>query len=450
MFLFFFLLLKEKIPIDQILGVSPSTKSQYLRSLKWTKQVFQCFDKSKTIPLDRVNDGYCDCPDGSDEPGTNACGIGVFYCRNRGSFPKEIPKSLVGDGVCDCCDGSDEANNTHVKCEDVCGSIAKRSQTFKQNLTSLTKQGSKIRTKYSERGRIELSVRRKQHQYLQEAKTKIIQASSLVEQIHWEIKKGNNPEPLMNILKTLMEELDHTFDENYEAEINIRKGGRKLKEEESHRGKFNLKKRAQRHFNVETAIIHLADFSQVFEKMEEAFDICREFYYYYNKGREAPDSDSKFNKLTSITIKLENNTKKVLDDMSIDFGKDKEYLPLYKQWYYFEKDDYYIEFYPFDNATKHSQKDGKLLTKLGFFNYSKPFRWYFDHGDYCGVHNHQEMEVRIHCRLKDGILNFHEFEGCHSRLDYGTPAACTSDYLHRVNQMNSETMDEWARDSGLY
>ena len=124
MFLLFFLLV-EKVPIDRILGVSPSTKSQYLRSLKWTKQVFVCFDKSKTIPLDRVNDGYCDCPDGSDEPGTNACGIGIFYCRNKGSQPKEIPKWMVGDGVCDCCDGSDEANNTHAKCPDLCGSIAK-------------------------------------------------------------------------------------------------------------------------------------------------------------------------------------------------------------------------------------------------------------------------------------------------------------------------------------
>jgi hypothetical protein len=56
-----------------------------------------------------VNDDYCDCTDGTDEPSTNACsgaaeGAARFYC-NDVTF---IPASRVNDGICDCCEGTDE------------------------------------------------------------------------------------------------------------------------------------------------------------------------------------------------------------------------------------------------------------------------------------------------------------------------------------------------------
>ncbi|KAF8065786.1 glucosidase 2 subunit beta [Scenedesmus sp. PABB004] len=83
---------------------------------------FACFDGSRSIDFGAVNDNFCDCPDGSDEPGTSAC-PGVFYCRNRGHEPKLLSSSFVDDGVCDCCDGSDELSG----CKNTC--IEKNSAT---------------------------------------------------------------------------------------------------------------------------------------------------------------------------------------------------------------------------------------------------------------------------------------------------------------------------------
>eukprot|EP00930_Biecheleria_cincta_P015707 TRINITY_DN13004_c0_g1_i1.p1 TRINITY_DN13004_c0_g1~~TRINITY_DN13004_c0_g1_i1.p1 ORF type:complete len:514 (+),score=109.91 TRINITY_DN13004_c0_g1_i1:42-1583(+) len=83
-------------------GVAPTDLAKY------TTRHFRCLSGSDPAV---VNDDFCDCADGSDEPGTSACagqkGI-MFYCPNADSFPSYVYTSRVNDGICDCCDGSDE------------------------------------------------------------------------------------------------------------------------------------------------------------------------------------------------------------------------------------------------------------------------------------------------------------------------------------------------------
>jgi hypothetical protein len=78
---------------------------------------FSCDNNKKILPLEKFNDDFCDCEDGSDENKTNACNNGKFYCNNYLYLKKIIPTSKLNDGVCDCCDGSDEPN---LNCPNEC------------------------------------------------------------------------------------------------------------------------------------------------------------------------------------------------------------------------------------------------------------------------------------------------------------------------------------------
>ncbi|KAL2003111.1 hypothetical protein VTN02DRAFT_4972 [Thermoascus thermophilus] len=151
------------------------------------KSTFSCISHPAIqIPFSAVNDDYCDCPDGSDEPGTSACAhlsrlspktpsdhpaddvdltpaLPGFYCKNKGHRPLYVPFQRVNDGICDydlCCDGSDEwAHVGGTKCEDRCKEIGKewRNQEEKRQ-KSLTTALKKKKELLAEAGRLQKEI----------------------------------------------------------------------------------------------------------------------------------------------------------------------------------------------------------------------------------------------------------------------------------------------------
>lgn len=129
---------------------------------------------------DSLNDDYCDCADGADEPGTAACAGAVtrrtFWCSavtgagsddddgdgggaggqggdaasstgtGSGLAPGAVASeggqllyaSAVGDGVCDCCDGSDEAAGV---CGNTCGVAAQAAASAADEAAAVVETG---------------------------------------------------------------------------------------------------------------------------------------------------------------------------------------------------------------------------------------------------------------------------------------------------------------------
>jgi hypothetical protein len=124
--------------------------SQYSLPLDPVESHFTCKDGSAIVSQSYVNDDFCDCADGTDEPGTAACAgrqqkSTGFACVGE---TRIIYSSMVNDGVCDCCDGSDEL--LALRCLDNCKIV--REQLVAQ--AKVEARGKELRLGYVAAGKV--------------------------------------------------------------------------------------------------------------------------------------------------------------------------------------------------------------------------------------------------------------------------------------------------------
>jgi len=68
------------VSASHVRGVRPELASKYEPQ---AGQLFQCLDGTKNIPWEAVNDNFCDCSDGSDEPGAYKTAFDCPYATIR-------------------------------------------------------------------------------------------------------------------------------------------------------------------------------------------------------------------------------------------------------------------------------------------------------------------------------------------------------------------------------
>ena len=221
---------------------------------------------SITIPFSLVNDDYCDCPDGSDEPGTAACAhlphtelaVKGFYCANEpGHTPQFLPLNRINDGICDyeiCCDGSDEYSQVGgLQCENRCKEIGEKVRRLigernkvrnegvkkKEELVEKAKQAKRaLETDIRELEAVVEGLEKKHAALVEEAKVveerervkarankmnvvkEVVQGR--IEELRFQLEKlrdeGENLRQRLTEVETIMRELKDTYNPNFNDE----------------------------------------------------------------------------------------------------------------------------------------------------------------------------------------------------------------------------------------
>lgn len=371
---------------------------------------FTCLASKEKIEGSRVNDDYCDCRDGSDEPGTAACASVVtlsdyaeertqgFYCANRGHKSKFISNSFVNDGVCDCCDGSDEQGNSEMACRHTCREQGmKEIEQIKKEI-ALHEQGSKIK-----QAMIAEAQTLKPSLLLQKK-----ESAKKVEVLRVQMEEAEAKEQAAKELSDLAADIHDDDSEDW------------IREDEE----VDDEDKAQRRSDPERTSKR-EEFTRTHGKTPEEAKTA-----YKEAKTEARTASNAFHSEESQFQRLE-----VL--LTTDFGAKDEFLSLHGKTFSTRAGGYPYELKPFEST----HQGGTLLGEWKEWK-KKYTQMSYTGGKRCWGAGDREALVTVVCGLENEITDIDEPSTCVYTMKLLTPAACSAEHAQalRMNYLMDDNL----------
>nr|XP_020467096.1 glucosidase 2 subunit beta-like [Monopterus albus] len=429
------------VDLRKIRGISSSYKRFYKE-----RKSFLCIDGSKMILFERVNDDYCDCEDGSDEPGTSACPRGRFYCTNLGFRPHYIPSSRVNDGICDCCDASDEYNS-HVHCQNTCWNLGQRERAYVEGQMRTLDEGLRLKQQLIEEG--VLLWREKQAQLrdlqqvaedlqikLEEHRRKKHEADQLKEQTlkamqggHSGLRRHNDTVSSVFKLLDCNKDGSITVDEVQAKVTLVHDAERVLSEDEAVAllaGGHQMDLTKFRHTLWE--ILTRGDSVKIKDTHGAPGSLLAEDPHLMAADRDAEWETTNLKKVEEAYQTVNMEISDLQKKLAIDYGTDWEFLFLSSQCYKLKVYEYTYTLCPFNHVTQRNTAGTEVsLGKWGMWA-GTPENQYsqmvYENGEPCWQGGSRSTTVTLTCGTETSLLSVKEPSKCQYITDFQTPVAC--------------------------
>jgi len=377
---------------DHILGVPKSEQELF------SGEFFTCRQSGEKIPFSMVNDDFCDCADGSDEPGTSACSNVIllpnyeiprttgFHCVNKGFKSTYIANSFVNDGICDCCDGSDEYNNPNL-CVDTCKEKGKEELQQVLKEIHLHEEGWKEKLVLIEEAK---NIRPSLQSDFDNAKQQL-------EELRTNLEALKEEEERTKIISDLADEIHYDDSEDYiredeevdDEDATNRYYARNDEEKVSKRAEFQ-----------EKYGMTAAEAKEAYKNAKSAVKTC---------NKDIKDRETQVEHFEKL--------------LGTDFGPQDEFLALRGKSFSVRAGGYNYELRVFESASQGS-------TSLGNWDgWLEPLKkMSYKGGKRCWGAGDREATVTVDCGITNVVEQVDEPSTCSYTMVLRTPAACSLDY----------------------